>query len=164
MGGTGPIDARIMLVGEAPGSDENDAGRPFVGPSGRILDRLINRAGLHREDLFITNVVKYQTVKDSGNNRHPTKQEVTYSLPCLRQEILIVDPLVLALMGRTAIQAFFPMHDPTSDHGVIFKLTPTSRPVVMLYHPGVVIYSQNHGNTMQTLIDDFQVITRALKE
>lgn len=162
--GDGRIDAPVMMVGEAPGPHEDRAGRPFVGPSGQILDKLLKAALLNRNDCFITNTVKYRTVNDNGNNRHPTPQEVLDSLDCLKQEIVYVNPKVLALMGRTPIQAFFPEYSPGKDHGMIFRLTPTSRPIVMLYHPGIVLYSTNGESMMETLVEDYKQVTQALRE
>jgi uracil-DNA glycosylase len=159
VGGIGPLNASVMLVGEAPGEHEDAAGRPFVGPSGQILDTLIKRSGMKRDELFITNVVKYRTMNAQGQNRHPTKQEVQDSFHCLKTEIVYVDPKVIALMGNTAIKAFFPLHNSYDGHGIIFKLTPESRPVVFLFHPGVAIYSKE---MMGTLIQDFKRINEAL--
>lgn len=159
--GEGPLPAEIMLIGEAPGEQEDELGKPFVGAAGKVLDLLIRRANLKREYIYITNVVKYRPIDGIGRNRTPTDREVEISLMYLEREIRIVAPRVIGLMGKTAIQAFFKSRSPGKDHGVVWRADKHSRPIVFLYHPAFAVYSKQY---LQTLIDDFRVIPETLKE
>ncbi|MEO1574920.1 MAG: UdgX family uracil-DNA binding protein [Pseudomonadota bacterium] len=106
--GEGPDDARVMLVGEQPGDAEDLAGRPFVGPAGRVLDHAIQRAGGDREALYLTNAVKHFGFTERGRRRlhkTPTIQSVHACMDWLRQEMAVVDPDVVLALGRTAAQA-----------------------------------------------------------
>ncbi|MBI2851598.1 MAG: uracil-DNA glycosylase [Chloroflexi bacterium] len=96
--GEGPASARIMLIGQNPGEEEARLGRPFVGRSGKYLDRVLAENGIDRKELYITSVVKETT----PGNRPPTRQEVEYWLPYLMDEISRVKPGVVVLMGRVA--------------------------------------------------------------
>lgn len=96
--GEGPEDARIMLVGQNPGGEELQRGRPFVGRSGRYLDRVLEQSGLRREQLFITSVVKEGT----PGNRKPRAHEIERWMPCLLRQIERVRPEVIVLMGEVA--------------------------------------------------------------
>lgn len=96
--GEGPEHAHIMLVGQNPGAEEDKTGRPFVGRSGRYLDTVLQKRGLNREELFITSVLKHRT----PDNREPTTEEIKACIPYLMQQIKVVSPSVVVLMGRTA--------------------------------------------------------------
>jgi DNA polymerase len=106
--GEGTRHARLMLVGEQPGDREDIEGHPFVGPAGRVLDRGIERAGISRDEVYVTNVVKHFRYKARGKRRihqRPDRWQVTACLPWLRSEIEMVRPSALVLLGATAAQA-----------------------------------------------------------
>jgi DNA polymerase len=106
--GEGARHARLMLVGEQPGDREDIEGHPFVGPAGRVLDRGIERAGISRDEVYVTNVVKHFRYKARGKRRihqRPDRWQVTACLPWLRSEIEMVRPSALVLLGATAAQA-----------------------------------------------------------
>jgi DNA polymerase len=106
--GEGPRRARVMLVGEQPGNDEDLAGKPFVGPAGRILDRALEAAGIARGDVYVTNVVKHFKWEPKGKRRihaKPNQMEIAACLPWLEAELDIVKPAVLVCLGATAAQA-----------------------------------------------------------
>lgn len=106
--GAGPRDARVMLVGEQPGNDEDMAGAPFVGPAGRVLDRALEAVGLDRRDVYVTNVVKHFKWEAKGKRRihtKPSRLEVTACLPWLEAELDVVKPAALVCLGATAAQA-----------------------------------------------------------
>jgi uracil-DNA glycosylase family protein len=106
--GEGPPDARIMLVGEQPGDEEDLRGHPFVGPAGRLLDEAIEAAGLTRRDLFITNAVKHFKWEPRGKRRlhkRPGAGEIKACNIWLEQEILAVKPRVIVALGATALKA-----------------------------------------------------------
>jgi uracil-DNA glycosylase len=106
--GEGKARSRIMLVGEQPGNDEDLAGHPFVGPSGRLLDSSLEEAGIDRELAYVTNVVKHFKWEPRGKRRihaKPNAQEITACLPWLQAEIRLVRPDVVVCLGATAAQA-----------------------------------------------------------
>ena len=106
--GEGPARARVLLVGEQPGDHEDRDGRPFVGPAGKILDHGLERAGLPRDDVFVTNAVKHFRYKQKGKRRihqRPDRWQITACLPWLRAELDLVSPEVLVCLGATAGQA-----------------------------------------------------------
>jgi DNA polymerase len=106
--GAGPADARVMLVGEQPGHEEDLAGDPFVGPAGRLLDRALEDAGLDRREVYVTNVVKHFKWLPKGKRRihaKPTSSEITACLPWLEAELDVVRPTVLVCLGATAARA-----------------------------------------------------------
>ena len=108
--GEGPRRARVMMIGEQPGNDEDLAGKPFVGPAGRILDRALEAAGIARGDVYVTNVVKHFKWEPKGKRRihaKPNQMEIAACLPWLEAELDLVKPVVLVCLGATAAQALF---------------------------------------------------------
>ncbi len=99
--GEGSVDAEVMFIGEAPGRVESETGRPFVGPAGHFLTELIESIGRRREDVFITSVVKHRPPM----NRKPTQKEINACLPYLKEQIEIIKPKVIVLLGSTALNA-----------------------------------------------------------
>jgi uracil-DNA glycosylase len=100
--GEGDPDADLMIVGEAPGEDEDLSGRPFVGRAGQLLDRILASVELDRADIYITNMVKFRP----PGNRAPKPDEISASLPVLRDQILLVRPQIIATLGNTPSQWF----------------------------------------------------------
>jgi DNA polymerase len=127
--GEGPCDAKVMVIGEAPGADEDHQRRPFVGASGRSLEQLLADVGMTRGDVFLTNVLKFQP----PGGRAPSDAEVRASRVYLHQEIEIVDPALILLCGRTAAQAFVPNVRINSVHGRPFHRG--RRTFLPLFHP-----------------------------
>jgi len=106
--GEGSPDARVMLVGEVPGDSEDLAGHPFVGPAGRLLDQGLEEAGITRRDVYVTNVVKHFKFTRRGKRRihdKPDRYEITACRPWLDEELELVKPEILVLLGATAAQA-----------------------------------------------------------
>jgi len=106
--GEGPRRARVMLVGEQPGHEEDLAGKPFVGPAGRALDRALEAAGIARTDVYVTNVVKHFKWAPKGKRRihaKPNQMEISACLPWLEAELDVIKPVVLVCLGATAAQA-----------------------------------------------------------
>jgi len=106
--GEGRRNARMMLVGEMPGDIEDREGRPFVGPAGRELDRAFESAGIDRREVYVTNVVKHFKFEERGKRRihqTPKKLEVDACFPWLREELKVVKPEVLVILGATAAKA-----------------------------------------------------------
>lgn len=99
--GEGPSDARVFVIGQAPGAEERRTGRPFVGRAGKFLDRSLAGVGLSRRDIFVTSVEKHA----APGNRTPTRQEIAACKPLLLRQIEDVDPDIVVLLGRVAERA-----------------------------------------------------------
>ncbi len=107
--GWGSLRPRVVLVGEAPGADEDRERVPFVGRSGQLLGRLLAGAGVDRErDCWVTNTVKRRTVDDAGGNRTPTGDEIRESAPALLREVELLAPLVVVTLGNTPLRVLWP--------------------------------------------------------
>ena len=140
--GEGPSRARVMMVGEQPGNDEDLAGKPFVGPAGRILDRALEAAGIARGDVYVTNVVKHFKWEPKGKRRihaKPNQMEITACMPWLEAELDVVKPAVLVCLGATAAQAVIgPKFRVTKQRG---EWVPTRWParVIATVHPSSIL-------------------------
>ncbi|MFW5899495.1 MAG: uracil-DNA glycosylase, partial [Jiangellaceae bacterium] len=100
--GEGDEDAALMLIGEAPGEEEDLSGRPFVGRAGRLLDKILESVDLDRDEVYITNIVKYRP----PGNRNPRPEELAASAPVLVQQIRLIRPQVIATLGNVSTQWF----------------------------------------------------------
>ncbi len=106
--GEGPRAARIMLIGEQPGDEEDQTGRPFVGPAGRLLNTLLTAAGINRDSVYVTNSVKHFSFTERGKRRlhkKPSARQITACKPWLNAELQLINPEVVILLGATAVQA-----------------------------------------------------------
>ncbi len=155
--GEGPAAAEVMILGEGPGRREDAQGRPFVGAAGRVLDELLAAAGLRREDVYITNVVKsHPTDRTAGPNRAPRPDEVTACRPWLDQQLAIVRPRVIVTLGTHALHAFLPGKKISQTHG---RPVPLDGAILIpLYHPAVALY----GVRRELLRRDMRAVRRAL--
>lgn len=142
--GEGPSDARLMLIGEQPGDREDEEGRPFVGPAGRLLDRALEQAGIRRADVYLTNVVKHFAFEQRGArriHRAPRAAEIRACRPWLDAELRVVRPDVLGLLGATAAQALLGRSFRITEHrGEVlewegYELVPTVHPSAVLRTP-----------------------------
>jgi len=142
--GEGAPDARILLVGEQPGDQEDKAGEPFVGPAGRILDKALAEAGLSRDDVYITNAVKHFKWTAKGKRRihqRPSASEVAACNRWLSAELAVVDPDVIVVLGATAGQALFGSRFRVgAARGQVLDLD--GRPVVATIHPSAIVRVQ----------------------
>src|SRR5678816_4494819 len=108
--GEGPVGVRLMLVGEQPGDQEDLAGKPFVGPAGKVLDRALEEAGIRRDEVYVTNAVKHFKWEPRGKRRihkKPSPREIAACRPWLEAEVRIVRPKTLVCLGATAAQTIF---------------------------------------------------------
>ena len=101
--GKGNPDARIVLLGESPGPQESKRGEPFIGPSGKFLDKLLDSIGIKREDVFITSPVKYYP-----GRRAPTNEEIMHGMIHTSKQIEIINPKLIVMLGNVALKALFP--------------------------------------------------------
>ncbi|MBV9279580.1 MAG: uracil-DNA glycosylase [Chloroflexi bacterium] len=145
--GEGPGDAQIMLVGEAPGFNEDKQGRPFVGAAGKFLEELLGIAGLRRADVFITNVVKHRP----PNNRDPMPDELGACRGYLDEQIKLINPRVIVTLGRFSLGTFFPGSMISKVHGEVREKD--GRFYFHLYHPAAALHQDK---LRQTLLDDMK--------
>ena len=144
--GEGPNNATLMLIGEAPGANEAEQSRAFVGKAGKQLDAFLVAVGLRREQIFITNAVKYRPYKNEGKkNRTPTRQELDEGCELLMHEIALVRPRVIATLGNSSLYAVTGDRKLTIGvvHGTVraFSLNKQNIMLFPLYHPASVIYN-----------------------
>jgi uracil-DNA glycosylase len=151
--GEGPAPAVVMIVGEAPGASEDEQGRPFVGRAGRLLDELLAQAGLQREDVFITNVLKARPPR----NRDPKAGEVAHSMPWLEAQLALVKPRLLIPLGRHALAHFAPGEKISDVHGTV--MIALDRTLFPMYHPAAALRSTG---LRDTLFDDARALSDAL--
>src|SRR3984893_3078892 len=134
--GTGPCPADIMIVGEAPGFNEDRSGEPFVGAAGKLLDTLLARIGLSRADVFITNVLKCRPPM----NRDPMPNEAASSSPYPKLQLELVSPAVVLILGRHALERLMPGQGSiTRVHGTLVKRGVVA--YVPLYHPAAALHN-----------------------
>ena len=131
--GEGPLDAKVMFVGQAPGRQEDEQGRPFIGISGRLLDRMIGLAGLNRREVYITSVVQFFPPK----NRIPTDDEVGTTRNFLLKQIEIVNPKLIVLLGSLAAKTLANVDKVTADHGKFLKIR--GRDYFVALHPAAAV-------------------------
>jgi uracil-DNA glycosylase family protein len=123
--GEGPKNARLMLVGEQPGDQEDLAGKPFVGPAGKLLDRALEEAGINRDEIYVTNTVKHFKWEPRGKRRihqKPNSREIAACRPWLEAELRLVRPKLLVCLGATAAQSIFgPAFRVTRERGKVLE-------------------------------------------
>ena len=159
--GEGSPTAEIVLVGEDPGATEDVEGRPFVGAAGRLLGGLLALIGLRREDVYILNVVKCHPPA----NRDPDPEEISACAPFLRRQMAILDPLVVAPLGRHALRTFAPDAKISAAHGSVVAPAPdapipSDATLLPLYHPAAALHN---GALRPTLERDVAALARALE-
>lgn len=132
--GAGPQNAEIMFVGEGPGFHENEQGLPFVGPAGKFLDELLEKVGLPRDEVFITNVVKCRP----PNNRDPLAEELAACDGFLERQIAAINPKVIVTLGRFSMQKYLPNAKISQAHGQAVRVK--GRLVVPFYHPAAALH------------------------
>lgn len=165
--GAGDLRAAVMLVGEQPGDQEDRLGQPFVGPAGRLLDEALERAGIDRSRVYITNVVKHFKWEARGKRRihqSPNRAEVSACLPWLRAEVQVVGPRVIVLLGATAAKALF---------GTGFKVTQSRGRLVdsglgplavATVHPSSILRAQDLEAPMTQFVADLATVATYLEE
>ncbi len=135
--GEGNPDANLVIIGEAPGEDEDSQGRPFVGRAGQLLDRILESARIEREDIYITNILKYRP----PNNRNPKPEEIVASEPLLLEQLKLVRPQIIGTLGNFPTQYFAGTKDGITKtrgkwfewHGV--QVFPMFHPAYLLRNP-----------------------------
>lgn len=156
--GDGNVNAEVVFIGEAPGAREDKEGRPFIGAAGKFLAEMLSDIKMKREDVYITNIVKYRPPE----NRDPSPKEITACSAWLEEEIELIEPALIVLLGRHAMNHFLPDKKISEEHGVvsILPLFDKIQHVLPLYHPAAALYN---GSLRATLKEDFKKIPRILK-
>jgi uracil-DNA glycosylase family 4 len=160
--GEGSYTAKIMFIGEAPGKSEAETGKPFCGRSGKLLDEMIESITLKRADVYITNIVKDRPPE----NRDPTPKEIKLYAPFLDRQINIIEPQVIATLGRFSMEYVMKhlgigeqLKSIGNMHGKEFEAETHYGKVIIvpLYHPAVALYNSSNK---QTLLRDFKVLKK----
>src|SRR5882762_5217141 len=153
--GDGNPDAELVFIGEAPGKNEDLQGKPFVGAAGKFLNEMLGMINLKREDIYITNIVKYRP----PNNRDPLPSEKEEWLPYLREQLGIIQPKLIVTLGRHSMDVLLPGLKISQVHGKPKRYK--DHVYLPLFHPAAALYN---GGMRQTLIDDFALIPAILKK
>ncbi len=153
--GDGNPDSELVFIGEAPGKNEDLQGKPFVGAAGKFLNEMLAMIGLKREDVYVTNIVKYRP----PSNRDPLPEEKTAFLPFLRAQLGVIKPKLVATLGRHSLNCFLPSLSISVVHGQPKRFQ--GQVYLPLFHPAAALYN---SGMKQTLIDDFAKIPAILQK
>ena len=154
--GSGSFTRKIILIGEAPGKNEDETGMPFVGSAGKILDQALVDAGIVRKDTFITNVVKCRP----PNNRIPTEEEIRICTDhYLKKEIDTISPKVICILGATALKSLLGLEYMTHHRGKIINRPPLK--YFITYHPAATIYN---NKLKQVFFEDIKELARIVND
>lgn len=156
---TGDAEARIMLIGEAPGYEEEKKLEPFVGPAGQQLDKILKAMGLERSEVYISNIVKFRpaTARQTTNNRPPTPAEIAACMPLVREEIRVIGPQCIIALGGSAAEGLL------GDGGSVTSLRGSwhefeGTPVRVTYHPSYLLRSANDIRTKRMVWEDMLAV------
>ncbi|SVB02047.1 uncharacterized protein METZ01_LOCUS154901 [marine metagenome] len=152
--GEGPEKSDILLIGEGPGFHEDQQGRPFVGPSGKLLSDLLSLIGLARSDVYIANIVKCRP----PNNRDPLPEEIKACRKYLDQQIRLLDPKVIVTLGRFSLIRFLPQETISKVHGRSHSWG--HRNIFPMYHPAAALH---RGNLRPVLEEDMWKLRELLQ-
>jgi uracil-DNA glycosylase family protein len=171
--GEGPESARLMLVGEQPGDQEDIQGRPFVGPAGKLLDKALQTAGLDRNEVYVTNAVKHFKYELRGKRRihkSPAQREILACHQWLEREIVRVQPKLIVTLGATAARAIFGRATAIQANrgrvqSIVVSGVETKVDVLVTVHPAFLLRvpSEDRDSATAQFIDDLKVAAAALK-
>lgn len=145
--GEGPVDAKVMFIGEAPGFHEDRQGRPFVGAAGQFLEELLGLAGLRRSEVFIANVIKHRP----PDNRDPLPDEIAACSQFLERQIAALNPLVIVTLGRFSMARWFPGEKISRIHGQPRWIE--GRMIIPMMHPAAALHQPQYRALIE---DDFR--------
>ena len=157
--GEGDNDANVVFIGEAPGEQEDETGRPFVGRAGQLFDQILDSVTIHRDDVYITNIVKYRP----PGNRNPTPEEIKASEPLLMEQLQLLRPQIVATLGNVPTQYFLNTKEGiTKTRGNWYdwhsiKLMPLFHPAYLLRNP-----SRKKGSPKWLMWQDMQELKRTM--
>jgi DNA polymerase len=168
--GEGPKQARILMLGEQPGDQEDLAGKPFVGPAGKLLDLALEEAGIDRGDVYVTNTVKHFKWEPRGKRRihqKPNSREIAACRPWLEAELRLVKPRLLVCLGATAAQAIFgSSFRVTRERGRILE-SPFAAKVLATVHPSSLLRQpdeESRAREYALFLDDLRTAGKAAAE
>jgi uracil-DNA glycosylase len=166
--GEGVKNARLMFIGEQPGDQEDRLGRPFVGPAGQLLDRALETAGIDRQDVYVTNVVKHFNWEARGKwriHKKPRPQHIAACRPWLDVELAIVKPLAVVCLGATAAQTLLGAAFRVTQHRGEFVESSLAPIVLATVHPSSLLRapdSETRHRETERFIDDLRLVSRAV--
>lgn len=137
----GSPDSKIMLIGEAPGKDEEIQSKPFVGRGGKLLNSTLETLGWKRDDFYISNIVKYRPQDAFGGTLTPTPEEIEKFKPAIEKEIEVVDPKLIVVLGRIAMTGLGIEGGMSANHGRVIEKN--GRKVLIVYHPAAILRNIN---------------------
>ena len=153
--GSGPVDAEIMLIGEAPGFHENEQGQPFVGAAGKFLDSMLESIQMNRSSVYITNIIKCRPPQ----NRDPEPEEMQACKGFLEEQIELIQPKVIITLGRFSMARYFPNARISAIHGQ--ARTMDGRLIIPMYHPAAAL----HQPSLRSVVEqDFRQIPALLEK
>ena len=153
--GDGQTSAKIIFIGEAPGKNEDEKGRPFIGVAGRILDEALQKAGIERSQVFITNIVKCRP----PGNRIPEDDERAACSPYLDRQISLIAPRIICILGATAYSSILGGKSITQNRGKIIKRK--GQKYLITIHPAAAIYNKNLRHALE---DDLSSLSQEIKK
>jgi uracil-DNA glycosylase family 4 len=151
--GEGPVDARLIFVGEAPGAKEDELGRPFIGKSGNLLTEMLEDIGLPRNAVFITSVLKSRP----PNNRTPKREEIDACMPYLIRQFEIINPEYIVLLGGVAVSAIIGPWKLSEAHGRFYEAN--GRRFFITYHPAAAL---RFPKIKEKMLEDFRILQQEL--
>ena len=166
--GQGRPGADVMLIGEQPGDREDREGTPFVGPAGKLLDTALERAGIDRDEVYVTNAVKHFKWEPRGKRRihkKPNTEEIRACNPWLQAELSVVKPKVIVCLGATAAQAVIGRGFRVTQHRGEFVDTPLEPLVTATVHPSSILRAQDDGtrrSQMEAFVRDLRTVATAI--
>lgn len=158
--GSGNHEAEILFIGEAPGKKEDETGVPFVGSSGRILDKMLAEINIKREDIYLTNICKCRPPE----NRDPLPEEIVICWPWLKKQIAIIHPKIIVTLGKYALNHFLPAAKISQVHGQVIKIDIKKIGKINLFplhHPAA---ARQNRKTRALFNEDFQKIPKVLQK
>lgn len=156
--GDGDINAEVVFIGEAPGKNEDEAGLPFVGAAGKFLDEMLGEIGVRRDEVYITNIVKYRP----PNNRDPLPDEKSAFWPYLIRQLGVINPKIIVTLGRHSMEYFLPNQKISLVHGQAKRVVFADKKIIIfpLYHPAAALYN---GSMRKVLIEDFKKLPKIIE-
>jgi DNA polymerase len=167
--GDGSKHAKVIFIGEQPGNDEDLAGKPFVGPAGKLLDRALEEAGINRDEVYVTNAVKHFKWEPKGKRRihkKPNAREIAACRPWLDAELDLLKPEVVVCLGATAAQALLGKDFRVSVQRGEFVDSPLAKHVTATVHPSSILRApddETRREEMKRFVDDLKKIAKVIR-